>query len=85
VQARPAVIGGNPDIFGGADQQFFGKRANQPGIDAGELIDLLADTLKIIVIARVFSGRTGIADRSKPGLPVFRACLRLLRSCVSSA
>jgi hypothetical protein len=65
---RPAVIGGNADIFGGLSQQFFSKRANQPGIDAGEFIDLLADTLKIIVIARVFSRRTGVTDR-KPGLP----------------
>jgi hypothetical protein len=32
-------------------QQFFGKRANQSGIDTGKFIDLLPDTLKIIVIA----------------------------------
>jgi hypothetical protein len=50
VQTRPAVIGRNPDILGGRGQQFFGKLANQFGIDAGEFIDLLADTLKIIVI-----------------------------------
>jgi hypothetical protein len=65
VQSRPAVIGRNTDIFGGGGQQFFSKRANQFGIDTGELIDLLADTLKIIVISRVFPGRTGSLTASQ--------------------
>ena len=78
MQARPAVISRNPDIFCRGGHQFFGKRANQPGIDAGKLIDLLANALEIIVISRVFSRRTGHADRSKPAQPAFRTSLRLL-------
>ena len=52
--------------------------ADQPAAYAGEFIDLLPDELGIIVISRHLSPRTGSADRGKPGLPAFRACLRLL-------
>ncbi|VDR25577.1 Uncharacterised protein [Raoultella terrigena] len=59
-------------------QQFFGKRANQPGIDTGKFIDLLPDTPKIIVIAGVFSGLTDVTYRSKPG------CQLSVRVCACS-
>jgi uncharacterized protein YidB (DUF937 family) len=50
MQTRPTVVSGNPDIFSRAGQQFFRQLTNQSGIDAGEFVDLLTDTLEIIVI-----------------------------------
>jgi hypothetical protein len=83
VQTRPAVIGRNTDIFGGGGQQFFGKRTNQPGIDAGEFIDLLSDTLEIIVISR--SSPVGRVSLISQGCQLsVRACA-CCRSSVSSA
>ena len=61
-------------IFGRGGENLFGKRTDQPGIDTGKFINLITHTLKIIVISRVFSCRTDIADRGKPGLPVFSLC-----------
>ena len=59
LQTRPHVKGDHAQILAGLSQQFFCQLANQFGIDAGDLIDLLADTLKIIVIARIVPGWLG--------------------------
>ena len=63
LQTRPHVKGDHAQILAGLSQQFF-------GIDAGDLIDLIADTLKIIVIARIVPGWLGVTDWRKPGLPL---------------
>jgi hypothetical protein len=79
---RPAVIGRNADIFGGSRQQFFGKRTNQSGIDAGEFIPplLYAENHRHTRSSPV----TGLIYRDKPGLLSVRACA-CFRSWVSSA
>ncbi len=66
LQTRPHVKGDHAQILAGMSQQFFCQLANQFGIDAGDLIDLLADTLKIIVIARIIPGGLAITDWRKP-------------------
>ena len=70
LQTRPHVKGDHAQILAGLSQQFFCQLANQFGIDTGDLIDLLADTLKIIVIARIAPGGLAITDWRKPGLPL---------------
>jgi hypothetical protein len=39
---------------------------------------IFPNALEIVVISRVLSGRTGVIDWRKPGLPFFYPCLRLL-------
>ena len=70
LQTRPHVKGDHAQILVGLSQQFFCQLANQFGIDTGDLIDLIADTLKIIVIARIVPGWLGVTDWRKPGLPL---------------
>ncbi|MNH41359.1 hypothetical protein D3C79_1028470 [compost metagenome] len=81
MQARPDVEGRYTQILADTGQQLFCQLANQGGINAGELIHLFADALKVIVVAGILPGRFNIIYGFQPALPVADARPGLIQQC----